>query len=177
MRTSLLKIYDALTSQVGSNDWHQIILFLKIISVIISILLVLAIISLIFKIRKNIQKFLEMAGESIVAPDLPKKVIVEQWQSISEKLESKDGNAHRMAVIEADKIFDDVLKKIGYQGEDMGERLKQLTPAQLPNLEELWQAHKIRNQIVHQSDFQLTRNQAERAVEIYQRALQDLEAL
>jgi hypothetical protein len=76
MRTSLLKIYDALTSHLGSNDWYQTILILKVISVIISILLVLAIISLIFKIRKNIQKFLEMAGESIAAPDLPKKVIV-----------------------------------------------------------------------------------------------------
>ena len=111
------------------------------------------------------------------APGLPKKKMVKRWESVLANLGREDENSYKLAVIEADKIFDDILKKIGYQGEDMGERLKQLTPAQTANLDEVWQAHKLRNQIVHEPDSKLTRAQAQRAVEIYQRALEDLEAV
>ena len=59
----------------------------------------------------------------------------------------------------------------------MGERLKQITSAQIANIDAIWQAHKIRNNIVHDPDFRLTRQDAENAVKIYQRALEDLMAL
>jgi len=140
------------------------------------LLLALAVI-LIFQIRKQLRKSLEMIGQSINEPSFPKKAIVRKWETVLAKLAKDDENSYKLAVIEADKIFDDLLKRIGYQGEDMGERLKQLTTAQAANLDEIWQAHKLRNQIVHQPDFRLTRSQAERAVEIYQRALEDLETL
>lgn len=177
MRTALLKIYDDLTVYFSSADLPQVIFPLKIISSVISSLLLIAIISLIFKIREQLKKPLEMIADSVAEKDMPEKVIVQKWQSVLDKLTKEDQDSYKLAVIEADKIFDDLLKRIGYQGKDMGERLKQLTPAQLSNLDEVWQAHKVRNQIAHQPDFKITRAQAQRAVEIYQRALEDLEAL
>lgn len=177
MRTTLLKIYDYLSVYLTSPDWQGSLSFLKIISLVISSLLFIAVVFLIFQIRTNIKKSLEIMTESVTGPDLPKKVIVKKWQSVLEKLAKDDENSYKLAVIEADKIFDDLLKKIGYQGEDMGERLRQLTPAQVANLDEVWQAHKLRNQIVHQPDSKINHSQAQRAVEIYQRALEDLETI
>jgi hypothetical protein len=177
MKTTLLKIYDYLFAYFTSVEWQRTILTLKIISLIISGLLFIAVVFLIFRIRANIKKSLEMMVESVAAPGLPKKAMVKKWESVLEKLEKGDENSYKLAVIEADKIFDDILKRIGYQGEDMGERLKQITSAQLSNIDEVWQAHKVRNQIVHNPDFHLTHTQAKRAVEIYQRALEDLEAI
>lgn len=177
MRTFLLNLYDFLSEQLASPDWQWTILILKMISLFISLLLLIGAIILIFQLRKQLKKSLEMVAESVSAPGLPKKALTKKWQSVLDKLEKDDENSHKLAVIEADKIFDDILKRIGYQGEDMGERLKQLTPAQTANLDEVWQAHKLRNQIVHEPDSRLTHSQAQRAVEIYQRALEDLEAV
>ena len=41
----------------------------------------------------------------------------------------------------------------------------------MPNLNELWQAHKLRNQIAHEPNFKLKRDLAERALGIYETAL------
>lgn len=117
-----------------------------------------------------------MAVASITAPDAPKKIDNQQWQSVLSKLESEDESGYKLAVIEADKIFDGFLKKMGYQGNDMGERLKQVTLDQIANINAIWEAHKIRNRLVHEPDFQLKQHEAKQVIEIYQRALQDLGA-
>lgn len=176
MRTALFNFYDYISLYLSSPD-SQSISTIKAIFLLISLLLLIVAIILIFQLRKQLRKSLEMVTESVAAPGLPKKALTKKWQSVLDKLERDDENSHKLAVIEADKIFDDILKRIGYQGEDMGERLKQLTPAQTANLDEVWQAHKLRNQIVHEPDSRLTHSQAQRAVEIYQRALEDLEAV
>ena len=177
MQTALLQIYDFLLVYFDSVDWRLMILMLKIISSIISILLLLAVVFLIIQLRKNIKKSLEMAAASVLTPELPKKTMAKNWQSVLKKLESKDESNYKMAVIEADKIFDDILKRIGYQGEDMAERLKQITSAQLANIDEIWQVHKLRNRLVHELGFRIKYSQAKQAIEIYQRALEDLEAI
>lgn len=153
------------------------IFFLKIFAFSLSVFLVLFIIIILFKIRKGIKEELLSIAESVVDPGIPKKELDEKWQRIMRRLEKESESDFKMAVIEADNLFDDLLKKIGYQGDDMGERLKQITKAQLANIDELWDAHKMRNRIAHEPDFKLTKFQAERAVEIYQKAMEDLEAI
>ncbi len=177
MRTFLLNLYDYLVLNVASPDWQRFIFTLKIISLVISGSLLVIVILLVLRLRKQLGKSFELIAESISAPGLPKKKLVKRWESVLANLGRDDENSYKLAVIEADKIFDDILKRIGYQGENMGERLKQLTSAQATNLNEVWEAHKLRNQIVHEPDAKLTRAQAQRAVEIYQRALEDLEAV
>lgn len=177
MRTAFYEIQEFLTDYFGSADWQGILLVLKIISVIFSCLLIVAIVLLIFRIREDRNKFIGTVSEKTMAAGLSKKEMDSQWQAIFDKLESNNESEYKLAVIEADKILDGLLKDAGYQGGDMGERLKQVSPDKLPNLDELWQAHKVRNQIAHETNFQLSQSQAKRAVEIYRRALEDLEAL
>ncbi len=177
MKEFLLSFLEFSVSLFGSLEWQTMAALLKVLSIIVSIALFISIVVLIIKIRKNIKKSLEMIMASVETPVLPKKEINKKWDSILEKVESDDMDRNKLAVIEADKILDDLLKRIGYKGEDMGERLKQLTSAQASNINELWQAHKLRNQIVHNPDFELTHSQAKRTIEIYQRAMEDLEAI
>ncbi len=177
MRTAFYKIQDFLITYFNSADWQNSISILKIISVIFSFLLLVAIILIIFKIRENIQRSLEIVKKNI-GPDIPpKEATNKKWQTILDKLEGINESDYKLAVIEADKILDDFLKRLGYQGEDMGERLKQIKFDKLANIDDLWQAHKVRNRIAHEPDFQLTQTQAKRTIEIYQRALEDLETL
>lgn len=159
------------------EGFNQAVLPFKIISGFLSVGLIIIIIYLIFLIRKDIKKYLEMLIESTVQADEPRKVSLEGWQPVMDKLNSNNEDSYKQAVIEADKIFDDLLKRNGYQGEDMGERLKQITQNQLFNLDEVWQAHKLRNRLVHEPNFQLKEHEARRMIEIYQKAFKNLEAI
>jgi len=164
-------------SLIESADWSGIFLSIKIISAFLSLGFIVIIIYLIFLIRDDIEKFLATLISKTDLPKGPQKISLEGWQSVLDKMTSGDEANLKLAIIEADKLFDSLLKKSGYQGEDMGERLKQITSDKLVNIDEVWQAHKMRNRLVHEPDFQLREHEAKRIIEIYQKAFQDLEAL
>ena len=177
MKEEILTIYNNFLDHYSLINWHGIIFPLKIISFLLSVFLILFIFNILFKIRKNIKNSLFAVAESVTSSDSPKKELNKKWEAIMERLEKNNESDYKVAIIEVDNIFDDLLIKMGYQGEDMGERLKQVTKAQLASIDELWQAHKIRNRIAHEQDFKLTYLQAKRAIEIYQQATDNLEAL
>jgi len=79
-------------------------------------------------------------------------------------------------LLKADNLFDDVLKSVGFGGSTLGERLK-VASYKYPKLREVWEAHKIRNRLVHESEFELSLSQTKRAIEIFKRALKNLGAI
>lgn len=102
------------------------------------------------------------------------KKIEKQWQNLMKKLDLPSEAEWKLAVIEAESILDETFQRINILGESFGERLKQVKPEQLKNLEDVWEAHKIRNNIVHDPDYRLTLDQAKKALETYEKALREL---
>ena len=102
---------------------------------------------------------------------------VKKWEQAKKRLK-KDWEAEfKLAVIEADKLLDDLLKRMGYVGESLGERLKQLNVETMANIDQIWEAHKIRNNIIHDPDYKLPFEKAEELIRIYEEAFNNLEAL
>ncbi|MEK9154937.1 MAG: hypothetical protein AAB596_02615 [Patescibacteria group bacterium] len=99
---------------------------------------------------------------------------VKAWKQVMKRMEANDEVNLKMAIIESDKILDEILKLSGYRGETMADRLKQITSAQISNIEEIWSAHKVRNRIVHEPDFHIPRGEAWMIVEIYKKTLKEL---
>jgi len=98
-----------------------------------------------------------------------------QISEINKKLTSESPSDWKIAIIEADKSLDRTLEKKGFAGKTVGERLKEMVPADLPDVyEEVWEAHKIRNRIVHEPDFEITQNEARKVIGIYERAIRKL---
>tara|TARA_B100000508_G_C11459304_1_gene278373 strand:+ start:2084 stop:2728 length:645 start_codon:yes stop_codon:yes gene_type:complete len=84
--------------------------------------------------------------------------------------DSANPNDWKLAIIEADIILDDILKRRGYAGNSLGERLKSISPQQLSTLSDAWEAHKVRNRIAHDgADFVLTQRVAHETISRYQR--------
>jgi hypothetical protein len=98
------------------------------------------------------------------------------WTKITSRLETGLESEYKLSVIEADSALDYILKRMEFGGETLGERLEKLTAATLPNLKQVWEAHKIRNNIVHDPDYRLTLDEARRVLGIYEQALRDLQA-
>jgi hypothetical protein len=102
------------------------------------------------------------------------KKIEKDWQNLVKRLDLASEAEWKLTVIEGESILDESFQRIGFTGESFGERLKNIKTEQLKNLEDVWEAHKIRNNIVHDPDYRLTLDQAKKALEIYEKALREL---
>jgi len=99
------------------------------------------------------------------------------WEKVLSYAKRGDEDGLRLAIIEADKILDEALSVAGINGLDTGDRLKKLTKDQFPEIDGVWQVHKLRNRLTHQADFHLPKELAREALKIYERALRSLKVL
>jgi hypothetical protein len=98
----------------------------------------------------------------------------ERWQKLQGML--KDKETWPLAVIDADKLLDDALKRSKYKGKTMGERLVS-AQRDINNNDGTWYGHKLRNRIVHESDIKLREREVKDALIGIRSALKDLGAL
>ena len=103
--------------------------------------------------------------------------MVRKWQKIQSRLETANEAEYKLALIEADGILNDILLRMGFLGETLGDRLKKLTTAIIPNLDDVWKAHQTRNNVVHDPDYRLTLQEAQKTLEIYQVAFNNLDLI
>lgn len=106
---------------------------------------------------------------------LDKQFISDKWQQIKTTAARPDQSA-RFAVVEADKLLDYVLKTRGYNGETMGDRLK-VAGKDFSYRDDVWSAHKLRNKLVHEAQYEVDPRLIKRAINQFQQALKDLGAL
>lgn len=122
-----------------------------------------------------IDRWLKTAGNFLLTTAFPKRQLNKSWQKILLRLNKNDEANLRLVLIEADNLFDDLLKQMRLPGESMADRLKYIDSSKISNIDEIWQAHKLRNQIVHNSEYPITRNEIEFGVKAYEKALKELE--
>ncbi len=115
------------------------------------------------------------ANGSQSAGSLDKEFVARKWETI-EQLLTQGGSGMRDAVSEADKLLDYALKHSGVRGDTMGERLKN-AGNRFSDINAIWSAHKVRNALAHEADFDLVPSQAKEAISNFRAGLKDLGAL
>jgi hypothetical protein len=151
-----------------------VVLYIKLFSLIFSIFLLLLIIILVIKSDRlwKVRLFWESKGVVNLPKDFDKA-----WIAIQRRLAKGDEANIKLAVIEADRMFNRLLYFMGYRDRDMADKLKQMNSAQLSNIEDIWLAHKVRNRIVHEPGHHLTRSEAESAITAFEKAFKEFEVL
>ena len=96
---------------------------------------------------------------------------------IENSLKKENEASYAMAIVNGDKLLDKALCEMGIPGRTMGDRLKKVGKEKFTQLNAVWYAHKMRNQIAHDHDFMPTFAQANHALETYKQALNDLGAI
>lgn len=79
-----------------------------------------------------------------------------------------------LKIMEADKVLDLALKLLGFSG-SLGDKLKQAGP-RFKNLNAVWSAHKLRNQLAHEVGNAPSAAETKQAMEAFKGALKDLGA-
>lgn len=103
--------------------------------------------------------------------------VEKKWLVIAKRLETPNAADWKLGIIEAENLIEEILTRMGFAGETFGDRLKKLDKSQLPSLDDLIQAHQVRQNIIHDPDYHLDFEQTARAISIYERALRELDAL
>jgi hypothetical protein len=151
-----------------SYQWQELLFDIKIVFIIISFILVALIILLLLKISLISPLCKALRGTTHKQPDsvFSKKKILKLWARIDSKLKSGIEGNHKVALIEADKLFDMVLKNIGY-----GQKKK------LVSLEEIKAAGKIKDKIIEEKRFKPSKEETEKSIQAYKRGLEELGVL
>lgn len=99
-----------------------------------------------------------------------------RWLKIENSLIKDDPRSYAISILEADKLLDRALREMNLPGKTMGERLKRVDN-RLSDVNLVWRAHKLRNQIAHEQDFELDYSTTTKALAAFRRALKDLGAI
>ena len=102
--------------------------------------------------------------------------IVKRWKKIQKRMETRNEYEYKLAIIEADDLFRDVLEEKGFQGKTFEEKAKQVDKAEFPNLEEVLEVHKIRNSVVYDPDYKLDFDKTKQSLGIYEKAIKNIES-
>jgi hypothetical protein len=99
------------------------------------------------------------------------------FKQIENMLTRENELSHNAAIVNGDKLLDRALCEMGAPVKNMGERLKKVGKDKFTQLNAVWYAHKLRNQIAHEHGFSVNYNQAKHALSTYRQALKDLGAI
>lgn len=109
------------------------------------------------------------------APGIDRAYYEDQWQRI-EGLGNGTASEQHLSVLEADKLLDHALKARGFGGQTMGDRLKRARNT-FRNNNVVWQAHKLRNRLAHESGITVRSSEVGDALNGFRAGLKDLGAL
>jgi formiminotetrahydrofolate cyclodeaminase len=136
-----------------------------LLPIFLVLILVLAGIVLVFVIGK---------GRS--AAGLNKEKYHSAWLGIEQQLNRNDDKTFFITVLNADKLLDQALRERGFRGQTMGERMKSANSS-WTNANHVWHAHKLRNQIAHETNARVSFDDTRRALAAFKQALKDMGAI
>ena len=66
-------------------------------------------------------------------------------------------------------MLNELLDVLGYRGETMADKMKQVDPAKFNGINLAWEAHRVRNALAHQGSMQeLNAREARRVIELFE---------
>lgn len=184
--TVFLKMYEVLTFFTSGDVavwWDTVRLWLLPFAILISIALLAGIVYAHVRIGQ-IEEAVQLAqdeGAGEFTIDTRASDVAEgnpRWQHVETLIESPSETDWRAAILEADIMLDELVTKMGYQGESLGEKMKGIEKSDFTSINAAWEAHKVRNHLAHEgSTFILTQREAERVVELYREVFREFEVI
>lgn len=151
-----------------ATHWRSILTVLRNISIILSAIFAIATVICWYLAWKFRIKFTYQPYRGKQKMTAQHREFARHWKRVVRRMTEATPDSMRLAVIEADKLADAVLKSMELKGEHMADRLQQLTSDDLRSLDGLWRAHRLRNDLVHTPGFGLSQEDARQAMKQYE---------
>lgn len=161
---------------VGTTGGFSIVMAVRFFKGFVTILAILLIAGIIYAWirKKEIDSEEDKRYENYFVTHVPETPRNERWEKVEKLFASLNPSDWRLGIIEADAMLDDLLIQLGYPGETLGERLKNVNKNDFPTLQLAWDAHLVRNRIAHEGmNFHLTEREARQAKVNYETVFRD----
>lgn len=99
-----------------------------------------------------------------------------KWLEIENSVRKDNAASWQLAIMNADKLLDQGLRERRFKGQTMGERMKSANKV-WKNANHVWGAHKVRNQLAHEVNANVTYDVTLRSLSAFKQALKDLGAI
>jgi len=152
---------------------------MMVIKIIIGIYLAVIMIDIILLLFQR--GVAEDLRQTVAGMNMPKELVNKksklklQWENILARMQSDNPSEYKVAVIEADRMVEDLIRRLGYKGKNMSEILSEVKPGQIENMEEIRKSHEVRNRIIHDESFVLDRETAKKTLQSYEDFLDSFE--
>jgi len=100
-----------------------------------------------------------------------------EWEKIKKRIASDIEAELKLAIIEADSLFNEVLDQKGYRGKSFEEKIQDLVPDILPNLDQILKAHQLRNDIIEDPTLKIDKNEIKKVISLYEKVLKELDVI
>lgn len=149
---------------INSSQLQERILVFKIIFIVISVIFIIFIIYFSLKTTYLRLLFIEDVENSLSWKDFGQNKVLKRWKNIKKRLKKDNHLEHKLALIEAAKLLEDILEKMGKNEISLADKLKEL------------EIHNIYQEIAEDPDYKLSREKAEEVINILEESLKELEA-
>ena len=95
------------------------------------------------------------------------------WNNVVKRMKTNEMTNWKLAIMEADRVLDDILKASGFRAPTADERFKQVGPEMFTNLAELQEAHRVRNRVAQEPDFVISKDDALQVLRVYKKSFQE----
>lgn len=161
----------------GSGIYEAIAAFISFVKIVATVISMIALVVIIYSfVRISELTKAESAKLGLALSwEAERSQKNERWERVEQYMTSLNPSDWKIAILEADNILDEIVERMGYKGTTLGERMKNIVASDFPYLEEVWGAHKLRNALAHKgTNLDLTRSEAEQAINIYHRVFKEL---
>ena len=175
MPEKLISLQKNIVDFILEPEFTGVLLLIKTIFIIFSLLLTGAIALLFLRASWFKWFFWQDFIETFTKRPYGAKQSFKEWTKIQKRCESGKEDDYKLALIEADALLENVFKTMGYKGESMADYLNQLDSSVLPGIDQVREAHQMRNNIVHDPDYKLNPEIGRKTFGVYEQAFRDLE--
>ncbi|OGZ64692.1 MAG: hypothetical protein A3A98_01715 [Candidatus Staskawiczbacteria bacterium RIFCSPLOWO2_01_FULL_40_39] len=120
-----------------------------------------------YKFSQDVTEFLSWQAYGL-------KEVNKRWKKIMKRMETDLEPEYKIAVIEADDLLYQMLDERGYEGETFEELAKNASKKMSVNVEDILEAHTVRNSIVYNPDFKLDAETARKMLLNYENAIKNI---
>lgn len=163
-----IDILNGISSAYSAFLASSFFFYLKIIAAFVSVLLFIDIILL---FSKRIRTDIRFALYGTPAMRFNKSKYIPRWDSIQRRLTEGSVASGKMAVVEADKMLDEALGKLGYAGKNTEEKINAVKPGQLVGIDDVREIHSLHQHIMEDPTHEASLDEMKNALAAYERVL------
>ncbi len=154
-----------------SEAWSVFTALSLFVSILLAILVAYCIIR-IEQIRKHEREQVDSAMRPVASRDVSRAQL--RWNRIREEVGSDTEQNWRLAILEADIMLNELLDSLGYKGETMADKMRQVVKGDFNTIDLAWEAHRARNAIAHQGvQSSLSQREARRIIDLYEKIFRE----